>query len=358
VNFAVFGEPRTDEQRWFVDGTRRALAAHGHSETGAEQAPRIALYLSDRDAPRGFRRHAQATFVASILEGPMPRGPVLPELYPLLIRTLGNVMFYLTNGPTGRRVLVVTLEQGYFPIEADSDDVMFDGIFRRLEPLASAQLVINNEFHRDLEPDLWSGDALTGALAEAGRRLDRMNLLPTPFPIEELLDPRELTHLRRLFGLGGLSYGNLSVRRDATRFWMSASGVNKAAMKTVGRDMLLVKGYDADRNVIMLSVPPDVEPRRVSVDAIEHWMIYTQHPGVGAIIHVHAWMDGVPSTLIQYPCGTLQLAESVAGLIRAAAQPSRAVIGMRNHGLTITGPSLDDIFQRIDGRLLPRVPMS
>ena len=114
--------------------------------------------------------------------------------------------------------------------------------------------------------------------AAAGRRLDRMNVLPTPFPIEDLLDPRELTHLRRLFGLGGLSYGNLSVRRDAKRFWMSASGVNKAEMKTVGRDMLLVKGYDAARNVIMLSVPEDVEPRRVSVDAIEHWMIYTQNP--------------------------------------------------------------------------------
>ena len=82
MNFAVFGEPRTDRQRWFVDGTRRALAAHGHAETGVEAAPRIALYLSDRDAPRGFRRHAQATFVASIVEGPMPEGPVLPELYP------------------------------------------------------------------------------------------------------------------------------------------------------------------------------------------------------------------------------------------------------------------------------------
>jgi ribulose-5-phosphate 4-epimerase/fuculose-1-phosphate aldolase len=358
MTFAVFGEPRTPRQRWFVEGTRRVLLAHGYTPAADGDAPRIALYLSDRDAPRGFRRHAQATFVAAVVEGPMPGGLVLPELYPLLIRTLGNLMFYVTGDATGNRVLVVTLEQGYFRLEAASDEALFDAVLRRLAPLASAQLVINNEFDRDLDPALWDGDALTEALAAAGGRLDRLNLLPTPFPIEELLDPRDLTHLRRLFGLGGLSYGNLSVRKDATRFWMSASGVNKAAMKVVGRDMLLVKGYDAERNVIMLSVPPHVEPRRVSVDAIEHWMIYKEHPTVGAVIHVHAWMDGVASTQIQYPCGTLQLAESVAALIRAAPTPSRAIIGMRNHGLTITGPTLEDIFARIEDRLLPRVPMS
>src|SRR5437762_5852382 len=35
-------------------------------------------------------------------------------------------------------------------------------------------------------------------------------------------------------------------------------------------------------------LPPGIEPRRVSVDAIEHWMIYQGHPDVGAILHVHA----------------------------------------------------------------------
>jgi hypothetical protein len=31
---------------------------------------------------------------------------------------------------------------------------------------------------------------------------------------------------------------------------------------------------------------------------------------------------------------------------------------MRNHGMTITGPSVADILDRIEGRLLPRVPMA
>jgi hypothetical protein len=33
------------------------------------------------------------------------------------------------------------------------------------------------------------------------------------------------------------------------------------------------------------------------------------------------------------------------------------VVGQRNHGLTITGHSLDEIFERIDGRIVRKVPM-
>jgi ribulose-5-phosphate 4-epimerase/fuculose-1-phosphate aldolase len=108
---------------------------------------------------------------------------------------------------------------------------------------------------------------------------------------------------------------------------------------------------------MILSVPPDVKPNRVSVDAIEHWMIYREHPEVGAILHVHAWMDGIRSTEINYPCGTVELAGAVAELVRRSPDPSRAVVGQRNHGLTITGLSLDEIFDRVEGRLVRNVPM-
>jgi len=48
----------------------------------------------------------------------------------------------------------------------------------------------------------------------------------------------------------------------------------------------------------------------------------------------------------------------VAEKVRQAPDPSRAVVGLKNHGLTITGPSLEDIFERIEGRLLRQVPMT
>ena len=77
---------------------------------------------------------------------------------------------------------------------------------------------------------------------------------------------------------------------------MSASGVDKSQLESVSRDILMVKDFDDERGMIVLSVPPGIEPRRVSVDAIEHWMIYQAHPDVGAILHVHAWMEGIAAT--------------------------------------------------------------
>jgi len=68
-------------------------------------------------------------------------------------------------------------------------------------------------------------------------------------------------------------------------------------------------------------------------------------------------MDGVRATDVNFPCGTVQLAEAVADLVRCSPDPDRAVVGQRNHGLTITGPSLDEIFERVEGRLVRNVPM-
>ena len=138
---------------------------------------------------------------------------------------------------------------------------------------------------------------------------------------------------------------------------MSASGVDKSNLREIGRDVLLVKGYEPARDSILLSIPPDVKPNRVSVDAIEHWMIYREHPEVNAILHVHAWIEGTVATEINYPCGTVELATSVADLVRQSPDPSRAVVGQKNHGLTITGHSLDEIFARIDGKIVRAVPM-
>jgi hypothetical protein len=47
----------------------------------------------------------------------------------------------------------------------------------------------------------------------------------------------------------------------------------------------------------------------------------------------------------------------VAELVRQAPDPSRAVIGLKNHGLTITGHSLDEILARVGPRIVRRVPM-
>src|SRR5947208_17068572 len=108
---------------------------------------------------------------------------------------------------------------------------------------------------------------------------------------------------------------------------------------------------------MLLSVPPHVQPRRVSVDAIEHWTIYTEHPEIGAIVHVHAWMENITSTTINYPCGTIQLAQAVADVVRQSSTPLRAVDGLKNHGLTLTRRSLGDSCCSLEHVVMRQVPM-
>ncbi|RAL26362.1 class II aldolase/adducin family protein [Thermoflavimicrobium daqui] len=344
----------------FATGLKRIMQTNGYNFV-EESYPDVQLVFNfvDPADPQYFRRKGKGTFVLSIVENNQPTQHILQKAYPLLIRSLGNMMIYLDRSSVPHQTYFVTLEQGcYSTKHKEASPDYFQEVFNRIRPLATSQLVIDNIFIPDLPQDLWQGDEITSSLRKAGQKLDQLNLLPTPFPIDQLLSPKELRHIQRLYGIGGLSYGNLSARKQKNEFWMSASGVNKASLTEIGRDILYIKSFN-DKDLSMeISVPPHVTPRRASVDAIEHWMIYTEHPEVGAIVHIHAWMEDIPSTEINYPCGTIQLAEAVAEQIRQAEDPTRAVVGLKNHGLTITGKSLEDIFERIEGRILPQVPMS
>jgi hypothetical protein len=365
--FAWNGDPTTATAAWFAAGLRSRLLASGyqqHETPGPEV--HLVLHHVDPQRPRPYRRKAAPTFVVAVVPLPEPPQDVLRAGYPMLVRALANLCVLVSDGPQGRAAHFVTLEQGTYSVEAvpSGDDAFFEAVFERIEPLAMSRLVIANEFRTDLPNELWDGDEETRQIRRAGERLAALNLLPAPFPVEDILPPRDLRHVKLLYGLGGLSYGNLSARHRTQsngaigpEFWMSASGVDKGNLRVVGEHVLLVRGYDPELDAMVLSVPPNVTPKRVSVDAIEHWNIYRQHPDVGAIVHVHAWMDGVRATEVNYPCGTLELADAVAGLVRAAPDPSHAIVGQRKHGLTITGPSLDEIFERIEGKIVRNVPM-
>jgi len=341
--------------RWFEEGIR----SHG---TPPDAATSVVWNLFPADDPRPYRRRAQATFVVGVTCGPDPGSPesALPALYPLLIRSLGNLLVYLVPPASGDgppdTVYFVTLERGCYGLQGGQDS--FAAILERVQPLSGSHLVIDNTFVADLPEALWGGNARTAEMAEASRALKALDLLPAPFPIEQLLGPRDFAHLRRMFQLGGLSYGNASVREPGLGFWMSASGVDKSRLTRVGEEILLVRGYDAASNSMRVSVPPGVQPRRASVDAIEHLMIYEGFPGVGAILHVHAWMGGVPSTAVNYPCGTLELAWAVREQLARVPDPDHGVVGLRNHGLTITGENLPEILARVTPHLLRQVPMA
>lgn len=357
MRFAFHHALERDELRPFAEGLRDELRRRGHDEVADPDGAGLVIHGFDAGDPTSFRRRSRSVFLVGLTRtDPLDSAP-LERGYPLLVRSLSNLLVALTGEADRPSAHFFTPERGHYEVRPGDRDAYFDSVYRRVEPLATSTLVVDNVFEPDLPPSLHRGDDTVRALCRAGERLGRLDLLPAPFPLEEVLPPADLRHLKKLFGIGGLSYGNLSVRAEGDRFWMSASGVDKSRLNVVGRDVLLVKGYDAERNAMVLSVPADVAPRRVSVDAVEHWTLYREHPEVGAVVHVHAWMEGVPVTDFNYPCGTRELAEAVAEKVREAPDPSRAVIGLKNHGLTVTGRSLEGIFDRIEGRIVPRVPM-
>src|SRR5215207_4147346 len=379
LSFTTAGDADNPFVAWYAARLQEALVRQGHiyrpsgiapdldalvegADTAAQPPIRLVLNLCDIERPRPVHRRGQGTFVATIVAGANNEREIMKAAYPVLVRSLSNMVIYNTHVNGILESHFITIEQGHYVVRhTGNEQEFFERIFERIQPLACSHLVINNEFSPDLPAELQQGDEQTRQISWAGEQLDRLGLLPAAFPIHDLLSERDLKHVKRLYGIGGLSYGNLSARalHDAGSFWMSASGVDKSQLRTIGRDILLVTGYEPERLLMRLSVPPGVEPRRVSVDAIEHFLIYREHPAVGAIVHIHAWWrDPIASTEVNYPCGTYELATEVAELVRQAPDPSRAVIGLKNHGLTITGHSIREIFDRIDGMIVPHVPMT
>ncbi|UCZ51981.1 class II aldolase/adducin family protein [Bacillus shivajii] len=360
-SFTITGESPSQHTKWLLEGIRETFTNEGYTyfDTPINDI-NLVFHVIDPESPRPFRRKAQGTFVVSVVETDETPQDIHKEAYPYLIRSLANHLMYIVKEKHETEIYFLTPEQGRYSINFyhdEKNDGLFQQIYKRLKPLAASKLVIDNDFSEDLPEPLWTGDEVTETLRASGKKLDRMNLLPAPFPLEEVLSERDIRHLKKLYGIGGLSYGNLSARKDENSFWMSASGIDKSNMSEVGKDFLYICGYDDENNRMKVSIPPNVTPKRASVDAIEHWMIYKEHPGVGAIVHIHAWMDGIEATEFNYPCGTVDLAKSVAKLVSESEDPTRAVIGLKNHGLTITGHDLKDIFERIEGKIIPQVPM-
>ncbi|WLD93876.1 class II aldolase/adducin family protein [Alkalihalobacillus sp. AL-G] len=358
-NFTITGTKPSGFLENFTNGLKETFSEKGYDfEENTDKEIRVVFNIIEPEKPRPFRRKAQATFVISILEVNAEPENTFESAYPYLIRSLANHLIYILHRGDSTELYFVSPEQGFYKMQYGSESDFYENVYNRLEPIASAQLVIDNDFISDLDGAFWDGNETTSKMYESGKKLDGMNLLPAPFPLEKYLNQRDMRQLRKLYGIGGLSYGNLSSRHDDRNFWMSASGIDKSNMKKIGQDILYIKRYNPDKNTMEISIPPNVRPKRASVDAIEHWMIYKDHPDVGAIVHIHAWMDNIEATEVNYPCGTIQLAEAVADLVRKAPDPSRAVIGLKNHGLTITGRDLDDIFDRIDGQIVQQVPMA
>ena len=146
-----------------AQGLRAVFQRRGHEFTSDPEAEDLRLVVNfiDAERPKPYRRRAKAVFVLSVAVTSERPDNVLRQAYPLLVRSLANLCLYLVRTQETVHTYFVTLEQGYYPIPDLTGQDYFDYLYERLHPLASSQLVIDNEFHTGLEPGLWDGDALT-----------------------------------------------------------------------------------------------------------------------------------------------------------------------------------------------------
>ena len=339
---------------------------HGHEITSPENNIQFVLNLIDIEAPKFFRRRSQSIFVFSIVTVEDPGENLRSICFTTLVRSLSNMVLcvvpsngYSSDAPDNSfEIYFTTPETGFYHHPFDPEYV-----YQQIMPIAGSHFAMGNVLTTDLPSQYWKTSPVVEKLKKFGKELDKLGVLPSPFPLREVLSEEDIQHIYDLFEMKGLSWGNLSAREsipelgDAT-FWMSARGVNKAKISDIGKEILLVKGFDFEQGKALVSVPPDHEPKaRVSVDTVEHALLYRTYPDIGAIVHVHAWLEDVLCTRQIYPCGTRELGEAVVDLFRQTDNPSQTAVGLKNHGLTITGPNLDDIFNRISGKLLLEVPM-
>ncbi len=360
MKFKVNKVSDSSELLYYCDILIREITKKGNELVEPDQKSDFALNLIDLDSPKAYRRKGQEEMVVSVALIKETRSDLKSACYVALIKSISNMLFCIVLSDNNGRVkgYSITPEVGFTEFFFSSEKM-----FKYMYPVISSHFVIRNKLFADLLLKPGQRIPEVDDIIVFAKELKELGVLPAPFPLTKFLDQDHIDHLFRLYQIKGLSYGNLSIRNnnyeiEGTTFWMTARGVDKSKLKGVGKDILLVKGYDKNSGEMHISVPVEHDPRiRVSVDAIEHYMIYKEFPGVGAIVHVHAWIENVICSTQTYPCGTIELAENVVDLLKSTSEPCRAEIGLKNHGLTITGPDIGDIFDRIRSKLIINVPM-
>jgi Class II Aldolase and Adducin N-terminal domain len=332
----------------------------GNEQVGSDENSNFVLNLIDIDSPKAYRRKSQEEMVVSVTLIKEPLPDLKSSCYVALVKSISNILFCISvaEGKERPKAYSITPEVGFVEFNYDPDTM-----FKYMYPVISSHFVLRNKLSEDFHLEENEMIPEVDDLIVFGKELKELGVLPAPFPLTKFLDQDLINQLYRLYQIKGLSYGNLSIRNvnhgiEGTSYWMTARGVDKSHLKGIGKDILLVKGFDKINGEMIVSVPGEYDPRmRVSVDAIEHYLIYREFPEAGAIVHVHAWIDDVLYTTQSFPCGTSELAENVVALLKKTSTPERTEVGLKNHGLTITGPDIRDIFQRIRGRLKTNVPM-
>jgi hypothetical protein len=128
LTFTTAGNTRSAFVLWFARGLSTALERHGHAfiapdaptddETPESPPARLVLNLCDLDRPRPIHRRGQGTFVVTIVEGEDDQRDVMKAAYPLIVRSLANMVIYNTRVDGVLESHFVTIEQGHYTVRS------------------------------------------------------------------------------------------------------------------------------------------------------------------------------------------------------------------------------------------------
>lgn len=170
-----------------------ALRARGHREAAPDEDPGFVVQLTSAVTPVGYRRRDASLAVVSLVEAEGPLEGWKERAYTTLIRTLSNALLWIwpSDPVAGARsplpsVGIVTPEAGFtrMPFEAAR-------VAQALEPIVSSHFALGNDVDCDLDPDLGRDSPVVAELCRRGSELASRGVLPTPFPLADVLPPAD-----------------------------------------------------------------------------------------------------------------------------------------------------------------------
>ncbi len=324
-------------------------------DDSTEPADVILAFMPDGDdidklgiERRTYQDFVGIFFIADAAENDAQR---VVRSYEIGLRCMANLAGYTEvtgDGPQDYSMTLITPERGH-EVLTGSDDAagwLFDLLLQR----SDVTYIDENIVHPDLPEELREGTDVTRRMQEMARRLDDLDLVPSAVALDGLSE-RARRRFFKVLGQKQVSYGNMSARHDGDVFWMTGRGVDKAKLDVIGKDLLLVSKFDPDAREVHVTVPPGFEDSRASIDSSIHATIYRQFPGIGAMIHIHWFVDGIVYTDEHYPCGTLELCESTLDGLKQTDDPLHTILGLTNHGIIVTGADLEDCWAQIEAKL-------
>jgi hypothetical protein len=99
MDFYVSSHEDLPHLEWFFSGLRDVMVRRGHNYVDEADEASLVLNSFPRATPRLFRRRGQAVFVVGVTElGPGLKSghEVIPEGYPLLVRSISNLLIGVT----------------------------------------------------------------------------------------------------------------------------------------------------------------------------------------------------------------------------------------------------------------------